>query len=109
VFFTPKGDCRGLHVRRQGGVSFEVRESQGGKSSIAFSYRIIGRRKDIKSHRRFAKFDMQLPIPPRTRPARRGKIPPPTPAGLRAFAARMETQARTKMPKRGRKRKGSVR
>jgi hypothetical protein len=54
VFFTPKGDCRGLYVRRQGGASFEVREQLGGKSNVAFSYRIVGRRKDFKAER-FAK------------------------------------------------------
>ena len=68
VFVTPEGDCRGLYVRRKSANSFEVRELTGGKSSVAFSYRIVGRRKDIKGHRRFAKIDTPLPLP--TRPAR---------------------------------------
>jgi hypothetical protein len=109
VFLTPRGDCRGLYVRRQGGASFEVREFGGGASSVAFSYRIIGRRKDIKGHRRFAKIDTRLPVP-RARPvrsARRAKTPPPTPAALRAFAARIEKETRARMAKRGRKGKGS--
>jgi hypothetical protein len=73
VFFTPKGDCRGLYVRRQGGASFEVCELQGGRSSVAFSYRIVGKRKDIKAHKRFAKIDK-----PPTPPARRtGRTQPP--------------------------------
>jgi hypothetical protein len=96
VFLTSRGDCRGLYVRRQGGASFEVREHAGGKSNVAFSYRIVGRRKDIKGHSRFAKIDTRPPMPPRARragPARRVKIPPPTPAGLRAFATRMEKEA----------------
>jgi hypothetical protein len=110
VFLTPRGDCRGLYVRRQGGASFEVREFGGGASSVAFSYRIIGRRKDVKGHRRFAKIDTRLRMPvPRARPARRTKLPPRTPAALRAFAARMEKETRAQMAKRGRQRKGSDR
>src|SRR5262249_21974236 len=54
VFLTPRGDCGGLYVRSQGGASFEVRELAGGRSSVAFSYRIVGRRKDVKRYRRFA-------------------------------------------------------
>jgi hypothetical protein len=38
VFLTPEGDCKGLYVHSKRGVSFEVRELQGGTSSIAFSY-----------------------------------------------------------------------
>jgi len=88
VFFTPRGDCRGLYVRSQGGASFEVRELAGGKSSVAFSYRIVGRRKDIGGHRRFAKFDM--PVPPS---AVRARQRAPTRA---AFIAELERQARAR-------------
>jgi hypothetical protein len=70
VFLTPKGDCRGLCVRRQGGASFEVRELMGGTSSVAFSYRIVGKRKDIKAHKRFAKIDIKPPMPPARRTGR---------------------------------------
>jgi hypothetical protein len=84
-------------VRSQGGASFEVRELAGGKSSVAFSYRIVGRRKDIKEHRRFAKIDTRLPPPAAARPARRK--PTPTPAALRAFVARLEREARQRRPK----------
>jgi len=109
VFLTPRGDCRGLYVRSQGGVSFEVRELAGGTSSAAFSYRIVGRRKDIKGHRRFAKIDTRLPVPParRVRRGRVAKVPPPPPTELRAFAARMRKAAQGQMRKRGRKGKGS--
>jgi hypothetical protein len=113
VFLTPEGDCRGLFVHRKRATSFEVRELMGGKSAIAFSYRIVGRRKDIKGHRRFAKIDTRLRLPvPRARPARtarRAKVPPPTPAGLRALATRREKQAEAEMSKRARKRKRSAR
>jgi hypothetical protein len=84
VFLTPKGDCRGLFVRRQGGTSFEVRELQGGTSSVAFSYRIVGRRKDIRAHRRFAKADTAA-----TARALDKKAP-----ALRALVAGLEKPAR---------------
>jgi hypothetical protein len=61
VFLTPEGDCCGLYVRRKSAASFEVRELMGGKSGIAFSYRIVGRRKDIKAQKRFAKIDTRRP------------------------------------------------
>jgi hypothetical protein len=101
VFFTPEGDCRGLYVRRKSAASFEVRELMGGKSSIAFSYRIVGRRKDIGGRRRFAKVDTRLPIPAAaTRAPRQRK---PTAAALRAFLAGLEREARERAPKRARK------
>jgi len=83
VFLTPEGNCRGLYVRKSA-ASFEVRELMDGKSSVAFSYRIVGRRKDIRAHRRFAKFDM--PAPPT-----RARRPAPTRS---AFIAELERQAR---------------
>ena len=46
VFLTPEGDCRGVYMRRKSTASFEVRELMGGKPAIAFSYRIVGRRKE---------------------------------------------------------------
>jgi len=96
VFLTPEGDCRGLYVRKSA-ASFEVREFAGGKSSIAFSYRIVGRRKDIKGHQRFAK--IELPALP-TRAARRPpRKPVPTAAGLRAFIAGVEKKWRERAPK----------
>jgi hypothetical protein len=97
VFLTPEGDCRGLYVRRKSAAGFEVRELMGGKSAIAFCYRIVGRRKDIKGHRRFAKIDTRLPLP--TTAARARRKPAPTAAGLRAFAARAEKAARARRRK----------
>ena len=64
VFLTPEGDCRGLYVRRKGGGSFEVRELQGGSSSVRFSYRIVARRKDVPG-KRFAKAETAMPQPPK--------------------------------------------
>jgi hypothetical protein len=95
VFVTPEGDCRGLYVRNRGAARFEVREFGGGKSSIAFSYRIVGRRKDIRRHRRFAKIDTRLQLPAGAAPRKRA----PSAAELRAFAARLEKEARARAPK----------
>ena len=86
VFFTPEGDCKGLCVRKHSD-SFEVRELQGGTSGVAFSYRIVGRRKDIRAHRRFAKVDsLPTPAPAPRRPSRT----------KRAFIAELERLARAK-------------
>ena len=87
VFLTPKGDCGGLYVRAQGGESFEVRELGRGKSNVAFSYRIVGRRKDIRAHRRFAQFDMPSPL------AAAPRLRKPTAAALRTFVAGLEKEA----------------
>jgi hypothetical protein len=97
VFVTPGGDCRGLSVRGKTAASFEVRELGGGKSSVAFSYRIVGRRRDITRHQRFAKIDTRLLTPAAaTRAPRRRK---PTAAALRAFVASLEKEARARAPK----------
>jgi hypothetical protein len=95
VFIMPGADCRGLYVRRKTAKSFEVRELQDGTSSVAFSYRIVARRKDIKRHRRFAKIDTRLPAPP-TPTTRKSR---PTPRALRKFIASLEKEARARRPK----------
>lgn len=41
AFLTPEGDSSGLYVSAKGPTSFEVREHQGGTSSLRFSYRVI--------------------------------------------------------------------
>ena len=43
VFLTPKGDSNGLYVSNETPGSFEVRESHGGRSSLAFDYRIVAK------------------------------------------------------------------
>jgi hypothetical protein len=43
VFLTPMGDTRGLYVRLKTPAGFEVRETQGGRSSLLFDYRIVAR------------------------------------------------------------------
>jgi hypothetical protein len=97
VFVTPEGDCRGLYIRNRSAGTFEVRELGGGRSNVAFSYRIVGRRKDIRRHRRFAKIDTRLQLPTdATHAPRKGA---PSAAELRAFVARLEKEARARAPK----------
>ena len=43
VFITPEGDCRGLYVTQRTSHGFVVRESMGGRSSVAFGYRIVAK------------------------------------------------------------------
>ncbi len=43
VYLTAYGDNRGLFVSNQTPSGFEVREVQGGTSSIGFGYRVLGR------------------------------------------------------------------
>jgi hypothetical protein len=51
VFLTPEGDCKGLYVTQKRENSFEVRELDGGKSTVPFSYRIVAKRKGYEEER----------------------------------------------------------
>jgi hypothetical protein len=51
VFVTPSGNCEGLYVARKGDSGFEVRELKGGKSNVAFDYRIVARRRGYETVR----------------------------------------------------------
>jgi hypothetical protein len=51
VFMTPEGDSKGLYVSNKSPETFEVLEQQGGTSNLAFSYRIVAKRKDIEARR----------------------------------------------------------
>jgi hypothetical protein len=51
VFLTPQDDSNGLYVSGKKPNGFTVREQQGGKSNIAFDYRIVAKRKDIPGAR----------------------------------------------------------
>jgi hypothetical protein len=42
VFLTPDGDTRGLYVAAKTPAGFVVRETQGGRGSFAFDYRVVG-------------------------------------------------------------------
>jgi len=43
VFLTPQGDNHGLYVAQKTPLSFVVRESLGGRSSIGFDYRVVAK------------------------------------------------------------------
>jgi hypothetical protein len=64
VFVTPRGDTRGLYVTAVTPAGFEVREAQGGRSTVDFDYRIVARPLDAKNDR--------LPVAP---PFNFGKAP----------------------------------
>ena len=51
VFITPYGDSNGLYVSQRSRSGFVVREQNGGKSNVTFSYRIVAKRKDIPGPR----------------------------------------------------------
>jgi hypothetical protein len=51
VFLTAYGDNRGLYVSNQTVSGFEVREVQGGTSSIGFGYRVVARPRDLPTSR----------------------------------------------------------
>ena len=63
VFLTAEGDSKGLYVTNKSATGFSVREQQGGASSLAFRWRVVAKRADVKGER-LAKFEMphvQLP------------------------------------------------
>ncbi len=64
VFVTPRGDTRGLYVSTTTPMGFQVREAQGGRSTVSFDYRIVARPMDAKNDR--------LPLAPAVRVPGRG-------------------------------------
>ena len=69
VFLTPEGDCRGLYVSRKTASGFEVRELGGGRSTVAFDYRIVALSRGFESVRledvtdRWNKMNAPMPAP----------------------------------------------
>jgi hypothetical protein len=51
VFLTPLGDTRGLYVSAKTSSAFQVRETERGRSSLAFDYRIVAHPLDAKNDR----------------------------------------------------------
>jgi len=51
VFVTPEGDCKGLYVSAKTPAYFTIRELQGGRSTLAFQYRILAKPVDDDSRR----------------------------------------------------------
>ena len=70
VFLAPEGDSMGLYVASKDSTGFEVREQQGGTSTLTFSYRVVARRQDIEAKRleRVEAEDVSPPIPAETTP-----------------------------------------
>jgi hypothetical protein len=69
VFLTPEGDCRGLYISSKTASGFEVREQGGGRSTVAFDYRIVALRRGFESVRledvteRMNKTNTSMPAP----------------------------------------------
>ena len=61
VFLTADGDVRGLYVAQKFARGFVVRESQNGRSSISFDYRIVAHRAGSPDARLP---EIQLPVAP---------------------------------------------
>ncbi|MHB8647672.1 MAG: hypothetical protein ACYDAR_17975 [Thermomicrobiales bacterium] len=51
VFLTAYGNTNGLHVVKQSATGFTVEEHNGGKGSTLISWRVVGKRADIKGER----------------------------------------------------------
>jgi hypothetical protein len=51
VFLTPEGDSKGLYVTQKSPAGFLVRESSGGRSTLAFEYRILAKPLDENGKR----------------------------------------------------------
>ncbi|HEX5199990.1 MAG TPA: hypothetical protein VFW27_08620 [Actinoplanes sp.] len=78
VFVTPEADCAGLYVSARREDAFEVRELRRGRSSVAFSYRVVAPSADRPARRAI----------PRTTPAVAAEGRPPDPAeGMGAVLA----------------------
>jgi hypothetical protein len=98
IFLTPEADCDGLYVSSRTARGFEVRELRGGASSLPFSYRVVGRRADLKAAR-LAPVDLppmpdlpevvipEPPEPPRVSDAAPPGEPPEIPDRLTSSAS----------------------
>jgi hypothetical protein len=87
VFLTPAGDCSGLYVSRKTTSGFEVRELGGGRSSVAFDYRIVALRRGSENVRledvteRWNKMNTSQPV---SAPGSRFNLPSPPPPPVHA-------------------------
>lgn len=85
VFITPDGDSRGLYVAQKSPTGFVVRESQGGRSTLDFDYRIVATSLGHARERMALANQSQLrapraliptlPAPERTQPVKAPRIP----------------------------------
>jgi hypothetical protein len=67
VFLTAEGETTGLWVADRTDGAFEVREARGGAGDAPFSYRVVGRRRDVDAPR-LARVDLP-DLPPEPAPA----------------------------------------
>ena len=51
IFLSPEGASKGLYMSRINRSGFEVREQEGGTSTLPFSYRVVARRRDVQVKR----------------------------------------------------------
>jgi hypothetical protein len=85
VFLTPYGRSNGLYVSERTGHAFVVEEQGDGKSDVKFSFRIVGKRKDVEVER-FA-------VIAATTPPKSPQLPP-----IRQFAGRSQKQPPRRRP-----------
>jgi hypothetical protein len=75
VFLTAEGETAGLYVAERSETGFEVREQRGGAGEVAFSYRVVARRRDADAGR-LATFELpEIPPEPEV-------VSPPEPPDL---------------------------
>ncbi len=66
IFLTPLADCKGLYVSSMDRQGFEVHEVGGGTSTLQFSYRVAGKRKDVADEKRLERVKVRdLPVKPK--------------------------------------------
>lgn len=64
VFITPSGESRGLYTTQKSPTGFSVRENAGGRSTIAFDYRIVAKPYDSNAARLPAYAPPSMHVPP---------------------------------------------
>jgi hypothetical protein len=70
VFLTPEGDSNGLYVTQKSAAGFVVREAHGGRSTMAFEYRILAKPVDENGVRLAIAPPLPHPAAPLVRHAR---------------------------------------
>ncbi len=79
VFLTPTADCNGLYVSQRTPQGFTVQELRGGTSSLAFSYRLVAKRRDLDHHGRMERVEVHEAAVPKTTGAPTLPAAPPSP------------------------------
>ncbi|HEV3092138.1 MAG TPA: hypothetical protein VGX91_11935 [Candidatus Cybelea sp.] len=62
VFLTPLGDTRGLYVSMKSANGFQVRETEHGRGSLEFDYRIVAHPVDAGNERLAAASSVHVPL-----------------------------------------------